>query len=774
MPATTPSHNLQPVAAGPAASCRAWPWTVAGRRRSGAVTATDVVARAAGAPEVDTFLEPFDIFTPMGRADRWHAGSAATLRDAIGSWPTVAWPEMPIVAAVDVPVTAMPHQLLPALAVMTGQATRLLLADPVGMGKTIEAGLVIRELEAHGAAARVLILTPASLRDQWHVELRTRLSMPSTVVDRAAVEERRSVMPPGIGVFRPPGCHVMSVDLARQPDVVALLIGVIWDVLVIDEAHLVAGDTARSAAAAQIAARARVVLLLTATPHSGDAAAFHRLCALGRLDGEPAIALVRSPGASVSRPAPRHRDIVLRPTPLERAARDWLASYLRLLDGQVSGPARLVGVVLRKRALSSAAALAASLRHRLEWIDRQPGTAAQPSLPFADGETEDDDVAQPAVLRQAPSCGSGERAALVRALDAATAAAADCGKHRVLTRLLQRTRERAIVFTEYRDTLEAVAAGLAGRTAFVALHGGLERQARADALRAFAEGHVRILLATDVAAEGLNLQHACRLVVHFELPWSPVRLAQRNGRVDRIGQSRRVHVWRLLGDRRHEARVLAALADRVARIAASGVDVGDLSMRASETPQWTDCMPVDIRAEDAIEAARAAALMRRLVDENRDRPRGRARAGVPWRQVRYKPGQLPRGVILALLLQRSAIGSRPMIRFVHVELRRWPEGHPSAWLPAIAAQAAERIGPPDAGLASVLRAREEGLLARARQDEGRHRHRWQASLFERRAASIVAAMREASIARLEEHRVRLAALDVVPLPPVPVFALLVR
>ena len=83
---------------------------------------------------------------------------------------------------------------------------------------------------------------------------------------------------------------------------------------------------------------------------------------------------------------------------------------------------------------------------------------------------------------------------------------------------------------------------------------------RAAALAQFASGHARVLLATDVAAEGVNLQEACRLVVHVELPWSPARLEQRNGRIDRLGQRRRVHVWRLLGDPRHESRIVDALA----------------------------------------------------------------------------------------------------------------------------------------------------------------------------------------------------------------------
>ena len=129
--------------------------------------------------------------------------------------------------------------------------------------------------------------------------------------------------------------------------------------------------------------------------------------------------------------------------------------------------------------------------------------------------------------------------------------------------------EPAIVFTEYRDTLLHLQASLGFPS--VTLHGGMTRDERLEAIRHFTHGGGRLLLATDAGGEGLNLQRACRLVVNLELPWNPMRLEQRIGRVDRIGQRRPVHVIHLIARDSDESRVLFRLQSRVARARA---DIG--------------------------------------------------------------------------------------------------------------------------------------------------------------------------------------------------------
>ena len=114
-----------------------------------------------------------------------------------------------------------------------------------------------------------------------------RCRLDADVIDRASLRARERRTLAGLSPFQAPGVVLMSIDLAKQPDILARLVQLCWDVLVIDEAHGVSGDSARAAAAEALGARARLVVLLTATPHAGDTTAFGRLCAIGRLDGDP-------------------------------------------------------------------------------------------------------------------------------------------------------------------------------------------------------------------------------------------------------------------------------------------------------------------------------------------------------------------------------------------------------------------------------------------------------------------------------------------------------
>jgi hypothetical protein len=147
-------------------------------------------------------------------------------------------------------------------------------------------------------------------------------------------------------------------------------------------------------------------------------------------------------------------------------------------------------------------------------------------------------------------------------------------------RLLRRTTERLIVFSEYRDVVQTVATALADLGPVAVLHGGLAASARQEVIRSFVSGDTRVLVTTDTAGEGLNLEARCRLVVNLELPWSPLRLEQRIGRVDRIGQTRRVHAVHLLHRGSFEETVLARLEWRRACAAAElSIDDGALAER---------------------------------------------------------------------------------------------------------------------------------------------------------------------------------------------------
>ena len=197
-------------------------------------------------------------------------------------------------------------------------------------------------------------------------------------------------------------------------------------------------------------------------------------------------------------------------------------------------------------------------------------------LPFDDGEGEFDggDV-DPAWTIPSLADVEDERRLLTAVTESAQQASQHESKVRALRRLLARlaTRgERAIVFTEYRDTLQWIAGRLPLR--WVMLHGGLTREERRAAIDTFTSGPSQVLLATDAAGEGLNLHHACRIVINLELPWNPVRLEQRAGRVDRIGQRRTVHAFHFLASGLGEEDIRERLRLRIAR-ARADIDTRD-------------------------------------------------------------------------------------------------------------------------------------------------------------------------------------------------------
>jgi hypothetical protein len=297
-----------------------------------------------------------------------------------------------------------------------------------------------------------------------------------------------------------------------------------------------------------------------------------------------------------------------------------LIEYARAVWEQSPG-ARLAMSVLLRRASSSAASLARSIERRIALLARPEASLVQPALPFLDAEPADDEpqgVLGVAGLHDATS----EHVHLDRVLHLAHQASRAESKLLALRRLLTRAQEPAIVFTEYRDTLQQIASTLAGGDVAL-LHGGLRTQERAEALRRFTAGGARLLLATDAASEGLNLHQRCRLVVNLELPWTPVRLEQRVGRVDRIGQPRRVHALNLVAGGTSEETVLAALARRTSRIERTfqalehipteqevaacvieGQPLPEAPARSSVAPDGI-VMP-DLRNEAQVEAARLA------------------------------------------------------------------------------------------------------------------------------------------------------------------------
>jgi ERCC4-related helicase len=462
------------------------------------------------------------------------------------------------------------YQLAPALAVAGGD-TRILLADEVGLGKTVQAGWILAHLLAENAEARVLIAVPAGLRLQWQTELLKQFGLESVIADAAWFRRAAADLPGDISPWSVPGLYITSLDFVKRPDVVRSIGYRAWDALVVDEAHSVQAPTERHAGIARLAHRARSVVLITATPFSGDVKRFESIVSIGAFRNSPPVRMFRRSREDVANTQKRrHRFASVRLSRDERELQVQLARYTEEVwtaEGEHRDHAQLAMTVLRKRALSSPHAILRSLRRRIELLERRE-TPVGPRQLALFAEDDDVDDGEPLAALAAPGLQdeARERRWLIRLLDAAGRASALDSKRHFLQRLVRRLRgESAIVFTEYRDSLAYLAASLPGA---LLLHGGLLSGERWRVQQRFnSEGG--LLLATDAASEGLNLQGRCRLIVNYELPWNPVRLEQRIGRVDRIGQQRAVHALTLVARHTAEEFVLQKLARRLYTIAST-------------------------------------------------------------------------------------------------------------------------------------------------------------------------------------------------------------
>jgi superfamily II DNA or RNA helicase len=546
-------------------------WRVVGTRTFDACALVTVAAVDPDAePRIRRFLTPFDLVEPA--IDR-----VAPVRVGLRRWRRACRdvlagdaPPSSLRSAARAQIDLMPHQLEPALAILQGEGTRLLLADDVGLGKTIQAGLIVAELLERRAAERVLVVAPASLRDQWAGELRERFGLDVAVADAPTLRRLAAELPVGVNPWTTTPIAVASIDYVKRPEVLRAVRACSWDAVIVDEAHAAVGESERHAAVHELAAAAGYVLLLTATPHSGDRRAFAALCDVGAVDRDRLVVFRRTRAAIADRRARRVHVLRVRTSAAEARMQAALRTYTEAVR-QEHGERCLALAVLHKRALSSAWALAQSVSRRLEALSATSADALQLRLPIddPDGERTADDCAPewPADLTLADA--GRERRLLAAVLQSARAADRSDSKLNALGRLARRIREPMIVFTEYRDTLHRLAATIDRPS--VRLHGGLGREERLAALREFARRPGAALLATDAAGQGLNLHHHCRLVISLELPWNPMRLEQRIGRVDRIGQQRCVHAIHVVGAATDEMRILQRLRSRLARAAA---DIG--------------------------------------------------------------------------------------------------------------------------------------------------------------------------------------------------------
>ncbi|MFN0027516.1 MAG: DISARM system SNF2-like helicase DrmD [Acidimicrobiales bacterium] len=512
-------------------------------------------------------------------------------------------------------ITIEDYQLDPVVRALGMPRANLLIADDVGLGKTIEAGLVVQELLLRHRAHSVIVVCPAGLCIKWQEEMRDRFGLEFRIVNTEAVRLLRRERGVGANVFTSFPRLIMSIDWLKDRRAQALLDAVLsgvdhrraprrFDLLIVDEIHTAAPsgrgryavDSLRTKAIQRLSPHCEHRLFLSATPHNGFQESFTALLEL--LDPqrfargvEPnpeqlARVLVRRlkrelreelPFRSDGTPRFPDRHVVAVPVTYpddEREAHVLLARYADLRRGRhQSGAQRsaadFVTLLLKKRLLSSPPAFANTLTvHRTTLAKAAGGTVAseaqmRSAWDRVDDEAGDDDTEEAtsvalstAARGQAPL--TGEERALLEQLHswAEGRRARPDARAKVLLEWLVEvcrtptgdwTDERLIVFTEFRDTqkwlhdlLLGHGFGGTGGERIALLYGGMDTDTRERTKAEFqadpSRSPVRILLATDAASEGIDLQRHCWRLLHWEIPWNPSRLEQRNGRVDRHGQ----------------------------------------------------------------------------------------------------------------------------------------------------------------------------------------------------------------------------------------------
>lgn len=495
------------------------------------------------------------------------------------------------------------YQLTPVVMGLDMPEVRLLLADDVGLGKTIEAGLITSELMARNRADRILIVTPANLREQWREAFTHFFHIKAQITDRRNRRAMEKDVPPGTSVWEYYSKHIVSIDYAKQSHIRNQILSQDWDLVIIDEAHqagrphtATAGQTPskqRWEFAQDITDAATHALLLTATPHNGYTDSYASL--LKMVNPEIVSGDAHDPkinreiakrhvvqrrredveewfGDESDNPFPERNQqtVDVSPTEFESTAYDTVREYGdTLIEAAQKSDNRTLAqwtvIHFLKRALSSPEALRQSLRNRQDKLTDRLAEMEERDDELDETAGVSEDLAQANALDNDPGeeyseselgerverVVTGDRAAIQmerEALERTLEKAERVTKTRdsKLQKLLNQTLPArfnsggTIVFTKYVDTLqyleEHVREEFGDKVSVHTLFGELGEAERNERFQEFADAERGVLIATDVISEGMNLQYAANQVIHYELPWNPNRLEQRNGRVDRYGQ----------------------------------------------------------------------------------------------------------------------------------------------------------------------------------------------------------------------------------------------
>lgn len=529
-------------------------------------------------------------------------------------------------------VDPLPHQLEAVYDYLLKlPSVRFLLADDAGAGKTIMAGLLLRELKLRGLAERVLIVVPANLAFQWQRELKEKFDEKFLVLKGGDIRDQF-----GVNQWLEQKQIITSLDLAKRTEILPGLRQVHWDLVIVDEAHRMswsppARKTARYALGEMLRDTTDHVLLLTATPHKGDPTNFSLFLQL--LDAD-VYADVKSIHEAMDR---RRAPFYLRRTkeamvhfPERQADGSWVAKPIftkripHTADFTIDGDefelyrdvtrfvkrqsataaqneedprARAVAFLMalyQRRQASSARAVRCSLENRARRLEAGLKRAAElarvapPDLPDVDeleemeeGERERLEEIIEAISLSANADQIHDEIGELRQLAVNALAVEESGTEAKLSKLkavlheqgfFDHAEKRLLIFTEFKDTLDYLVEKLTDwgfRVGFI--HGGMKPGSRDEpgsrlyAEQQFREAAIQILVATEAAGEGINLQ-VCHILFNYDIPWNPNRLEQRMGRIHRYGQKKDCLIFNFVASNTIEGRVLQRLHEKLQEI----------------------------------------------------------------------------------------------------------------------------------------------------------------------------------------------------------------
>ena len=547
-----------------------------------------------------------------------------------------------LLAPYDASVIPLPHQIKALRKAVSRDRVRFLLADEVGLGKTIEAGLILRELKLRGLVNRTLVIAPRGLVTQWVAEMKTHFGEDFRFYSPADFPAFRRIAH-SENIWQTHNQIICSLDSVKpvesrkgwseeqlaqfNQDRFLDLISAGWDLIIVDEAHRLGGSTAQVARhqlGKGLAEAAPYLLLLSATPHQGKSDSFHRLLTLldkaafpdpTSVTKERVLPYVirtekRHAIDAAGKPIfqPRITKLIAIPWKPEHEAQKRLynavTDYVRDGYNQAMREKKsylgFLLILMQRLVTSSTRAIATALSRRLNVLSTSQ-VIASPNGEEGDGEVKSNRIPMDApddwsdldgqeqlesVIDTRSHALANEHAEVQRLLDLAhevEARGPDARADALLEWIYSLQKEEAdpdlkiLIFTEFIPTQEMLSEFLVARGfSVVRLNGGMDMEQRVNVQKQFA-GATRILVSTDAGGEGLNLQFA-HVVVNYDLPWNPMRLEQRIGRVDRIGQAKVVRALNLVLEDTIECRVREVLEEKLSVILQEfGVDkTGDV------------------------------------------------------------------------------------------------------------------------------------------------------------------------------------------------------